>query len=153
MILWQQYWSISSKSVTGVNIVLNFVTSFMDDPVVHQLTSKTLPNSISPWSKLIWIPLDFHFVLDSSTIPETRIVRIARRPSSVVMISPGVNFINVFMRSFYARRSLKHKKMLDLTVFFALLGSVCVKAARKMLVTFSPRRSLGTRRFSNPETI
>ena len=37
-----------------------------------------------------------------------------------------VNFINVFTRSFYERRSQKHKKLLDLTVFFVLLGSACV---------------------------
>ena len=46
----------------------------------------------------------------------------------------GVDFINVFTRSFYTLRSRKHKKLLDLTVFFVLLGSAHVKAARKMLV-------------------
>ena len=50
----------------------------------------------------------------------------------------GVNFINVITRSFYAHRSQKRKKMLDLTVFFALLGSACVKAACKMLVKLTP---------------
>ena len=38
----------------------------------------------------------------------------------------------VFMCSFYTHRSLKHKKPLGLTVFFVLLGSSVVKAARKM---------------------
>ena len=52
--------------------------------------------------------------------------------------TPGVNFINVFMHSFYAHRSQNCKKLLDLTVSFALLGSVCVKAARKMLVKLLP---------------
>ena len=42
------------------------------------------------------------------------------------------------MSSFYARRSGKRKKQLELTVFFALLGSASVKAARKMLVKFTP---------------
>ena len=42
-----------------------------------------------------------------------------------------VHFINVFTRSFYVRRSQKCKKVLDLTVFFALLGSACVKTAHK----------------------
>ena len=46
----------------------------------------------------------------------------------------GVNFINVFMRRIHARRSGKRKKLLDLTVLFALLGSLCVKATRKMMV-------------------
>ena len=51
----------------------------------------------------------------------------------------GVNFINVFARSFYARRFQKQKKLLEQTVFFALLGSACVKAAHKMLVKLTPR--------------
>ena len=52
----------------------------------------------------------------------------------------GVNFINVFMRSFYAHRSQKRKKLLELTIVFALLGFAFVtKAARKMLV----KKSLG----------
>ena len=42
------------------------------------------------------------------------------------------------MHIFYARRSQKRKKMLELTVFFALLGSSCVKAACKMLMKFTP---------------
>ena len=50
----------------------------------------------------------------------------------------GVNFINMLMRNFYPRRSRKHKKLLDLTVFFVLLGPACVKAARKMLVKLTP---------------
>ena len=58
-----------------------------------------------------------------------------------VILTPGVNFINAFMQSVYARRSGKRKKLLELTVFFALLGSVCVKAARKMLVKLSPAHS------------
>ena len=49
--------------------------------------------------------------------------------------SPRVNFINVFTRSFYTPRSQKRKKLHDLTVFFALLGSAGVTAARKMLLT------------------
>ena len=35
-----------------------------------------------------------------------------------------------FMHNFYVRRSQKRKKLLDLTVFFALLGSLHVKAVR-----------------------
>ena len=47
---------------------------------------------------------------------------------------PGVDFINIFTPSFYARRFQKRKKLLNLTVFFALLGSEHVKAACKILV-------------------
>ena len=43
----------------------------------------------------------------------------------------GVNYTNVFTYSFYACRSQKRKELLELTVFFSLLGSVGVKAARK----------------------
>ena len=50
---------------------------------------------------------------------------------------PGVNFINVFMGSFYACRSQKRKKLLELTVFLHL-GSVSIKAAHKMMVKFTP---------------
>ena len=38
------------------------------------------------------------------------------------------------MCSFYACRSQKHKKLLELTLFFALLGSACIKAAHKTLM-------------------
>ena len=51
---------------------------------------------------------------------------------------PGVNYINMFTRSFYAQGSQKHKKLLELAVFFALLGSVQVKAPCKMLVKLTP---------------
>ena len=67
-----------------------------------------------------------------------KIVCFAREKKSDSFSKLGVNFINVFMRSFYALRSQKRKKMLDLTDFFALLGSACVKAAHKMLVKLTP---------------
>ena len=44
----------------------------------------------------------------------------------------------MFTHSFNKPRSRQSKKLLDLTVFFALLGSVCVKAERKMLVKLTP---------------
>ena len=59
-------------------------------------------------------------------------------PFSSVCPSPWVDFINVFTRSFYARRSRKHKKQLEMTVFFALLGSLSLKAPGKMLVKLTP---------------
>ena len=46
------------------------------------------------------------------------------------------NFINVFTRSLYERRSQKHKK----TVKFALSGSSHVKAQRKNIDKIDPRR-------------
>ena len=56
--------------------------------------------------------------------------------------STGVNFINMFTCSFYARRSRKHKKLLYLTVLFALLESMCIKAPCKMLVKLTPSEEL-----------
>ena len=50
----------------------------------------------------------------------------------------GVNFIKMCMCSFYTRRFQKRKKLLNLTVFWALLRSAHVKAARKMLVRLTP---------------
>ena len=50
----------------------------------------------------------------------------------------GVIFINVFTCSFYACRSQQRKKLLELTVFFALSGSESVKAESKMLVKLTP---------------
>ena len=44
----------------------------------------------------------------------------------------------MFIRKFYANRSHKCKKLLDLTVFFVLLGSAHVKAARKIMVKLTP---------------
>ena len=63
-----------------------------------------------------------------------------RRRKTIYHVFPtsGVDFINVFTRSFYARRSPKRKKVFELTVFFALLGSARVKAARKMLAKLTP---------------
>ena len=50
----------------------------------------------------------------------------------------GVNFINMFTRSFYTHRSQKRKRLLELTVFFALLGSAGVKAACKHVDEIDP---------------
>ena len=54
-------------------------------------------------------------------------------------IALGVNFINVFTSSFYARRFRNCKKLLDLTVFFELLRPASVKAACKTLMKLTPR--------------
>jgi len=52
----------------------------------------------------------------------------------LMKLTPGVNFTNMFMSNFYARRSQKQKMTVDLAVIFAPLVSTCVKAAHKMLV-------------------
>ena len=48
--------------------------------------------------------------------------------------APRVNFINVFTHSFYAHRSQKPKKLLDLMSFLHFWDLLRVKAAHKMLV-------------------
>jgi len=49
---------------------------------------------------------------------------------------PGVDCINMFTSS--SRRSKKYKKTVKSIMSFALLGSACAKAARKMLVKSTP---------------
>jgi len=52
--------------------------------------------------------------------------------------SSGVNFINMLMGILYAHRSQKRKKTDGVTVIFALMGFVRVKAACKVLVKLTP---------------
>jgi len=51
---------------------------------------------------------------------------------------PGLNFTNIFTRSFYASRSQKRKIQSSLKYLFTLLGSACIKALSKMLVKSTP---------------
>jgi len=54
-------------------------------------------------------------------------------------VKPVVDFTNVFMSSFYACKSQKRKKWWSSHQhIFALLGSMTVKPARKMLVILIP---------------
>jgi len=50
------------------------------------------------------------------------------------------NFINILQADFGLRDPESAKKTYNLTVFFALLGSACVKAAHKRLVKLTPAR-------------
>ncbi len=49
----------------------------------------------------------------------------------------GVNFINIICAAFALEDPKSAKKTFKLSVFFALLGSSCTKAAREMLMKFS----------------
>jgi len=60
------------------------------------------------------------------------------KPNATKKHQPGLNFTNIFTLSFYARRSQKHKKTDNLSVFFTLLGSTHVKAVRRTFMKFSP---------------
>jgi hypothetical protein len=50
----------------------------------------------------------------------------------------GVNFIKVLRAAFAGANPKSAKKADNLTVFFALLGSACVKAACKTLMKLTP---------------
>ena len=52
--------------------------------------------------------------------------------------SEGVNFTNILRAGFMCADPKSAIKLLNLTVFFALLGSSCVKSARRMLVKLTP---------------
>ena len=54
------------------------------------------------------------------------------------LLFEGVNFINVFTRSFYARRSKSAKKDSQLKQLFVLLGSAGIKAALKHVDEIDP---------------
>ena len=51
---------------------------------------------------------------------------------------PGVNFTNVLRAAFTPADPKSGKKLLNLTVFFALSGSASVKAARRTLMKLTP---------------
>ena len=53
---------------------------------------------------------------------------------------PRVNFTNVLLAAFTLTDPNSTTKLLDLTVFFALLGSACVKSARRRLMKLTPLR-------------
>ena len=52
---------------------------------------------------------------------------------------PGVNFTKILQTAYRCTNPKSTKKLLNLTVFFALLGSARVKAACRMLVKLTPR--------------
>ena len=93
--------------------------------------------------------MDDHLAINKSYFRKVVVVSAIKRKRSVKLLfrwtektfdtqsKEGVNFINVFMGRFYTCRSQTRKKLLELTVFLALLGSASVKAARKMLVKLS----------------
>jgi len=56
----------------------------------------------------------------------------------LIKITPGVNFANMFTCSFYGHRSQKCKMINDLTVIFALLGSMYIKSALTTLMKLTP---------------
>ncbi len=54
------------------------------------------------------------------------------------ILIPCINFTNTLSAAFTCTDPKSAKKTVSLTVFFAILGSAHVKAARKMLVKWTP---------------
>ena len=72
---------------------------------------------------------------DSTRVNFINILRAFFSYESVIMHSTyGVNFTNVLRAAFTSADPKSAIKLLNLTVFFALLGSARVKAARRTLV-------------------
>ena len=68
-------------------------------------------------------------------------VRICLKPEAAA--AAGVDFTNVLQAAFTHADPKSAKKLLYLTVFFALLGSVQVKAAHRMLVKLTQGEQSG----------
>ena len=66
-------------------------------------------------------------------------------PRMHCVLSAGVNFTNVLRAAFTRADPKSAKKLLNLTVFFALLGSLRGKAARRTLVKLTPIDQRGQR--------
>ena len=62
--------------------------------------------------------------------------------------TPGVNFTNILRAAFTREDPKIAKELLNLIVFFALLGSLCKKAARRTLVKLTTARRPRSSRFS-----
>jgi len=56
----------------------------------------------------------------------------------LLQVRSGVNFINMFMSSFYACKSQKLQKTVKSSVIFTVLKSACAKAAGKILLKSTP---------------
>jgi len=61
-----------------------------------------------------------------------------KEKQGVVGLTPGVNLINVLRAAFACADPKSVKKDWQLDCLFALFGSVCVKAAHRMLMKLTP---------------
>jgi hypothetical protein len=64
------------------------------------------------------------------------------------MESSGVNFINILQAAFMHPDPKSVKKIVQLSVFFTLLGSARVKAARRTLMKLTPGMSVTVQTFA-----
>jgi len=58
----------------------------------------------------------------------------------LMKLTPGLNFINILRAAFARPDPERAKKTNNLTVYFALLGYACAKAAHRMLMKLTPER-------------
>ena len=67
--------------------------------------------------------------------------------------TPGVNFTNILQAAFTRADPKSAKKLLNLTVFFALSGSAGVKAARRTLVKLTPGHVMNVKHAGWPGSV
>ena len=123
---------------SGMDQILSNLMLFNDliieteNRTCSQFTNGTCPDRFRPLSDQTYFrfPCRHPRFRNSTNLNLVDVFFICRRA--------GVNFINVFTCSFYACKFRKRKMLLELTVFFALLGSACVKAEYKILVKLTP---------------
>ncbi len=77
-----------------------------------------------------------YFIVHERNLEAESFVSLCKRPPPPLL--PGFNFTNFFMYSFYVSISQKYKMTDYLSVFFALWGSMGLKATRKMLLKSTP---------------
>ena len=68
------------------------------------------------------------------------------RQKLLIRLTPMVNFTNILRAAFRRADPKSAIKLHELTVFFALLGSACVKAAYRMLMKLTPGGKGGKRK-------
>jgi len=73
-----------------------------------------------------------------STLPDLICPSVSALPGPLQSLSSGVNFINILRAAFTCADTKSAKNTENLTAFFALSGSRCVKAALNVLVKFTP---------------
>jgi len=76
------------------------------------------------------------------TLKELNSCHWLRRIAFNTFFSPGVNFINILPAAFSLADPKSVKRTVNLTVFFVFLGSALSKAARRMLMTLTPKHCL-----------
>ena len=135
--LWLQRQCVCGE---GGVMIQNCVTSFMDDPDLQKPTFLKWMYNLN--GHLTKTTTTYSLVRNFKT-EFARLCAIVRRDFFPVSLYSSTNpptcklFHNVFTHRFYTKRYPKFEKSC-LTWLIALLGSACVKAARKMLVKLTP---------------